>query len=647
MYEVGTIGVVLTSQTANFVRGFDLAITSMQSFSAKATALIAGVGALGLALTAAVGVAGVAAFASFDDAMTESLSIMGEVPPTVEKQMGDLAKTLATEGVFSATQLAESYYFLASAGLDTQQSMSVLDETMRFAIAGSFDMARATDLLTDALSALGMASDDPQEYAANMESLGDTIVRTATAANASVEQFAESLTNEAGAAMKNFGVEVEQGMSILAAYASQGRKGVSAGTLFSRALRLMTKAAVENKEEFERLGIQVFNQQGNLLPLVNVANQISDALGRMSTEEKVAQLELLGFQARTQQAILPLLGMNEELEEFAKLIGDAGGVTQEVADTQMTSLSKQMTRLKNIFNVALIDIGQFTTETTSLGESLKSLNDILAGWVDSFKTSAQTMDFWIAERKIAIVMYFKSIQEQIKWFVEGVVLAFDNFARNNAEVIEFLSIPLRNGFELFKGFVKDVGNLFSNLGTVIKDALTGNFSAEAFKKALTTEMKFLPEAIENLELPKLELTKLSEEAFNVADLQNRLIGIQEEADEELAAAFERITSKFEKPTSIPPEKDEGGAGGEAGGEAGGGAATARAAGVLKPSLATAVERGTAEAFVAERTEFKLSSERELVKSNEKSASNSEKLVNLTKEMVRKQSGIAVMSLGIA
>ena len=94
-------------------------------------------------------------FAGFDDALNQSLAIMGDVSDAMRKDMAQAAKDVARETRFNATDAAESYFFLASAGLDAKQSIEALPQVAQFAQAGMFDMAQATDLLTDAQSALG------------------------------------------------------------------------------------------------------------------------------------------------------------------------------------------------------------------------------------------------------------------------------------------------------------------------------------------------------------------------------------------------------------------------------------------------------------------------------------------------------------
>jgi len=157
----------------------------------------------------------------------------------MRKEMEATALEISKNGITSAKDLATSYFYLASAGLTAEQSVAALGAVEKFAVAGAFDMAEATDLATDAQSALGLTVNDAQANLKNMVRVTDVLVGANALANASTRQFSLSLTNQAAPAMKAFNVPLEEGIAVLAAYADQGIKAEEAGNMFSRMLRLM------------------------------------------------------------------------------------------------------------------------------------------------------------------------------------------------------------------------------------------------------------------------------------------------------------------------------------------------------------------------------------------------------------------------
>lgn len=325
---------------------------------------------------ALVGGAATKAFGNFDDAMTKSLAIMGDVSDGLRDEMEKTALEISVNGVTAAKELARSYFFLASAGLSAEQSIASLATVERFAVAGAFDMARATDLVTDAQSALGLTVKDAQKNMTNMTRVADVLTGANTLANASTEQFAESLTSQAGPAMKAFGIQLEEGVAVLAAYADQGIKAQNSGNLFSRMLRLMTKGFRENTGAWQQLGINIFNADGSLRPLADTINDLSTALETMSTRQKGAALDMLGFQARSQQAILPLLGLGDRIRLYNEKLLLMKGITEEIAEKQLKSFNSQIKILRNRIVAVGIQIGSILApKILKLNEHIKNAID--------------------------------------------------------------------------------------------------------------------------------------------------------------------------------------------------------------------------------------------------------------------------------
>jgi TP901 family phage tail tape measure protein len=324
--------------------------------------------AAGVAL-AAVGaaVAGIAAksvqeFAKFDGALTQSKAIMGDLTETMEKDMANAAREVAKATTFSAEQAAESFFFLASAGLDAEASIAALPRVAQFAQAGMFDMSRATDLLTDAQSALGLTiRDDAVKNMENMIAVSDVLVRANTLSNATVEQFSTSLTTKAGPALRTLGKDIEEGVAVLAAFADQGIKGEEAGTQLSIVLRDLSTKAIKNKEDFAALGVSVFDSNGEMRNLGDIISNLETALEGMSDETAKATLLQLGFADRSVQSILALLGTSDAIKGYESALRDASGFTDTVANKQLETFSSQVKLLESAFIDVAIQIGEELT----------------------------------------------------------------------------------------------------------------------------------------------------------------------------------------------------------------------------------------------------------------------------------------------
>ena len=297
-------------------------------------------------------------FAGFDDALNQSLAIMEDVSDAMRKDMAKAAKDVALTTRFSAKDAAASYFFLASAGLDAKQSIEALPQVAQFAQAGMFNMAQATDLLTDAQSALGLTvRDDVAANMRNMVRVSDTLVAANQKANASVQQFSEALTNRAGAALRALGKDVEEGVAVLAAYADQGEKGQRAGEQLNIVLRDLQKSALDNRSAFNQAGVTVFDASGEMANLGEIIGDLEDHLAGLSDEQKRVALTTLGFQERSLSSLVTLMGTSDAIRDYEAALRDATGTTQSVAEKQLQSLAAQFDLLKSHVEVAMINIG--------------------------------------------------------------------------------------------------------------------------------------------------------------------------------------------------------------------------------------------------------------------------------------------------
>jgi len=302
-------------------------------------------GAMGAAAGAAGFIALLRSGEDFNRKMQNSLAIMGEVSDVMKGKMKSAALDAARATMFSASQSAESYFYLASAGLDAEQSIAALPQVAQFAQAGMFDMARATDLATDAQSALGLTVKDAQKNLTNMTRVTDVLVKANTMANASVEQFSLSITSKGGAAARAAGKDIEELVAVLAAFADQGIKGQEAGTAMNIVLRELKTRSRDNAAAFKKNKIAVFESNGAMRNMADIVKDLESAFGGLEVEQQATLASQLGFQDKSVIFIQTLLGTSEKIRKYEDGMRKAGGITKEVADKQMTPLQKGMAKL--------------------------------------------------------------------------------------------------------------------------------------------------------------------------------------------------------------------------------------------------------------------------------------------------------------
>jgi TP901 family phage tail tape measure protein len=447
-------------------RGFKQAEAALADLGRTAGRVFAG-------LAVGAGVAAVGAireFANFDAALTKSTAIMGNLSDAMRGEMSDAAREVAKVTTFSAEQAAESFFFLASAGLDAESSIAALPQVAAFAQAGMFDMARATDLLTDAQSALGLTiRDDAVANMENMIRVSDVLVKANTLANASVEQFSTALTTKAGASLRALNKDLEEGVAVLAAFADQGIKGELAGTQLAIVLRDLTTRGIKNKEAFEQFGIAVFDSNGKMNNLADIVGDLEGALAGMSDETQKATLLQLGFSDKSLASLQALLGTSDAIRTYEAELRRAGGTTDEVAGKQLDTLNAQLQLLKSEFLDVAISVGeQMTPAVRDLVERVKELLPELG---ERLVAALQKIDFAkiaedVANFTIKIIENIDTIIEVGKQIViaTGVIFAFSTAVKvaTTAQTI-FNAVAAKNPYVIIALAAVTAGIAIANM----------------------------------------------------------------------------------------------------------------------------------------------------------------------------------------
>lgn len=148
---------------------------------------------LATAAVTALGGVSLKTAADFESSMSQVQATMGitkDSMSTVNGQsvntmetLGNLAKKMGSETAFSATECSQALNYLALAGYNTEQMCNTLPTVLNLAAAGGIDLASASDMVTDAMSALGMGVDEAG-------TMVDQMAKTASTTNTSVAQLA-------------------------------------------------------------------------------------------------------------------------------------------------------------------------------------------------------------------------------------------------------------------------------------------------------------------------------------------------------------------------------------------------------------------------------------------------------------------------
>ena len=322
---------------------------SMLSKVGSAMGTMAKVG--GAALTAATGAA--AAFAKssvdagmqFDSAMSQVAATMG----TTVDQISDLrqfAMEMGSKTAFSATEAAEALNYMALAGYDAQTSMAMLPNVLNLAAAGGIDLAAASDMITDAQSALGLTLEETSVMVDQMFCL---IHHT------SVEQLGEAILTVGGTAQYMAGGTAELN-SVLGVLADNGIKGGEGGTHLRNMLLKLSSPTKDATKLLDRLGVQVFDAEGNMRSFTEIFPELNAAMANFTDQERLDAMSTL-FNSRDIASATALLSTStDRWAELGAEIGNAQGAAEAMANTQLDNLAGDITLFKSALEGAQITL---------------------------------------------------------------------------------------------------------------------------------------------------------------------------------------------------------------------------------------------------------------------------------------------------
>ena len=221
-----------------------------KEMGSKLTAVGRGMSTYITAPLAGVGVASLKAGADFDTAMSQVAATSGKTVGDI-KELRDFAKQMGSTTSFSATQAAQGLNYMALAGYDAETSMKMLPTVLDLAAAGAMDLADASDMVTDAQTALGLSLDDTT-------TLVDQMAKTSSKSNTSVSQMGEAILKIGGNA-KNLSGGTRELSQVLGLLADNGIKGSEAGTHLRNIMLALNPTTEKAADAWNELGISAYD----------------------------------------------------------------------------------------------------------------------------------------------------------------------------------------------------------------------------------------------------------------------------------------------------------------------------------------------------------------------------------------------------
>ena len=402
----------------------------------------------------------------FDSAMSQVAATLGYTTEQLRdanseeskafQKLRDFARKEGNETVFTATQAAEALNYMALAGYNADTSIAMLPTVLNLAAAGAMDLGRASDVVTDIQSALGLTTEETIEMV-------DQMAKTAQKTNTSVAQLGEAMLQIGPTAkvMKYGTAEITEVLGILA---SNGVKGAEGGTHLRNMLLSLSSPTEKGADALEALGISIFDDEGQIKSFLEIMPQLQralygskDAIDEMMKAANATSLEELQktldemsdedldrfLNGLTQQDVLGFLDtvfnkrdiasalalINTSEEEWMRLYGlitGSEGAAGEMAKTQLDNLKGDLTKLQSAWNNFQIELAdKFAPVLREIMPQLIELvNHLTENLADADWSGLGDVILGIAEKLVTFLEYIINNGDQVVHTAEGIAAAF-------------------------------------------------------------------------------------------------------------------------------------------------------------------------------------------------------------------------------
>lgn len=287
------------------------------------------------------------------------------------------AQQMGATTAFSASESAEAMQYMAMAGWKTADMMDGIEGIMNLAAASGEDLATTADIVTDGLTAFGMAAKESGRFA-------DVLAAASSNANTNVSMMGESFKYCAPIA-GTLGYSIEDTAVALGIMANSGIKGSQAGNALKTSLARMAEGKDAVASTMKQLGISMTDSSGKTKSLMEVMENLRSSIGTVSvdlvdsagnlrqyddivadlskTTEGLSQIQQIQaastiFGKDNMAAMLTIINAGtKDFDKLTKEIYGSSRAAETMAGKMLDNLNGQITLLKSAIEGILITVG--------------------------------------------------------------------------------------------------------------------------------------------------------------------------------------------------------------------------------------------------------------------------------------------------
>ena len=324
------------------------------------------------------------------------------------EMLGEKAREMGSKTIYSASESADAFSYMALAGWKVEEMLEGIEPVLNLAAAANMDLAEASDIVTDYITAFGLKASDAAHFS-------DAMATAMSTSNTTVEQLGEAYKNVA-ATCGSMGIAMEDATAVLATMANAGVKGGEAGTALNSILTRLATNTSKCGDMLKKYGVDVYDAEGNMKSISSILNGVAESWDDLSQKEQAALAKSVAGVRNYSKFQTIMLGVSEAAKEggqsfddYADALRNCDGAAEAMAKTMQDNLTGDITILKSaleglgiategVFDESFRKAVQGATDAVSqleksvskgeLGVSLAGLGESVANLTDNLIDAA-------------------------------------------------------------------------------------------------------------------------------------------------------------------------------------------------------------------------------------------------------------------
>ena len=207
------------------------------------------------------------------------------------------------------------------------------------AAASGADLARTSDIVTDALTAMGYSASDAGR-------LADVMAAASANANTNVDMMGETFKYVAPVA-GSLKMSMEDVAVAIGLMANAGVKASQAGTALRSILTRMAAPTDPVQAAMDKIGFSLTDTAGKVKPLSQVMDELREKMNKYSDAEKAQIANAIAGKHAISGMLAIVNAAPEDYENLTKAVRESDGAAAQMAETMINNVQGKFTILKS------------------------------------------------------------------------------------------------------------------------------------------------------------------------------------------------------------------------------------------------------------------------------------------------------------